>query len=153
MLPRPVGAARARNLGVTAAWGDWIEFLDDDGEWLPEKTTLQMKAAQSSNYLYPIVSSQLIARTARYELVWPRTLLSRPLSQYLLCRKSWSYDEGLLSTITLLFPKDLCCQVPFQDGLECYQHLAWMLRVMEHAGAGLEFVPIPLAIWHHAELR
>jgi glycosyltransferase involved in cell wall biosynthesis len=153
VLPRPVGAANARNLGVTAAWGDWIAFLDDDDEWLPRKTALQMKVAQSSNYLYPIVSSQLIARTSRYELVWPRTLPCKPLSEYLLARKSWSYGDGLLSTITLLFPKDLYSQVPFQAGLGRHQDLDWMLRVIEHAGAGIEFVPIPLAVWHQAEQR
>jgi len=153
VLPQPVGAARARNLGVTAAWGDWIAFLDDDGEWLPEKTTLQMKAAQSSKYLYPIVSSQLIIRPSRSDLVWPGTLPLKPLSPYLLTRKSWPYGEGLLSTITLLFPKDLYCQGPFHDGLERHQDLDWMLRVIEHAGAGLEFVPQPLAVWHRAERR
>jgi glycosyltransferase involved in cell wall biosynthesis len=116
VLPEPVGAASARNLGVTAAWGDWIAFLDDDDEWLPEKTTLQMKAAHQSKYMCPIVSSQVIARTSRHELVWPRTLPFKPLSEYLLSRRSWSYGDGLLSTITLLFPKDLYCQVPFQAG-------------------------------------
>jgi glycosyltransferase involved in cell wall biosynthesis len=153
VLPQPVGAATARNLGVTAAWGDWIAFLDDDTEWLPEKTTLQMKAAQSSKYLYPIVSSQFIARTSRNKLLWPRTLPCKPLSEYLLARKSWPYGEGLLSTITLLFPKDLYCQVPFQDCLEHYQDLDWMLRVIEHAGVGIEFVSKHLAVWHQAELQ
>jgi hypothetical protein len=76
-----------------------------------------------------------------------------PLSEYLLARKSWSYGDGLLSTITLLFPKDLYCQVPFQAGLERHQDLDWMLRVVKHAGAGLEFVPKPLAVWHQAEQR
>ena len=153
VLPQKVGAARARDLGVTAAWGDWIALMDDDDEWLREKTTLQMKAAQSSKYLYPIVSSQLIARTSRSELVWPRTLPFKPLSEYLLARKSCSYGQGLLSTMTLLFPKQLCCQVPFQMGLGRHQDLDWMLRAIEHAGAGLEFVPKPLAIWHQAEQR
>ena len=152
-LPRPVGAAEARDLGVTAAWGDWIAFLDDDDEWLPEKTTLQMKAAQSSRYLYPIVSSQIIARTSRSDLVWPRTMPFQPLSEYLLARNSWSYGEGLLSIITLLFPKDLYCQVPFKAGLERHQDLDWMLRAIEHAGAGIEFVPKPLAVWHQTEQR
>jgi glycosyltransferase involved in cell wall biosynthesis len=153
VLPKPVGAASARNLGVTAAWGDWIAFLDDDDEWLPEKTTLQMKAAQQSKYVCPIVSSQVIARTSRYELVWPRTLPFKPLSEYLLSRRSWSYGDGLLSTITLLFPKDLYCQVPFQAGLARHQDLDWMLRATEHTGAGIEFVPKPLAVWHQAEQR
>ena len=152
-LPRPVGAAKARDLGVTAAWGDWIAFLDDDDEWLPEKTTLQMQAARSSKYLYPIVSSQIIARTPHHDLVWPRTIPFQPLSDYLLARNSWSYGEGLLPIITLLFPKDLYCQVPFRPGLECHEDLDWMLRAIEHAGAGVEFVSQPLAVWHHIEQR
>lgn len=151
VLPQSVGVSGARNLGVTAAWGDWIAFLDDEDEWLPEKTRLQMEIAHNSAYQYPIVSSQLIARTSRYELVWPRTLPFKPLSEYLLARKSWSYGEGMLSTSTLLFPKNLYYQVPFQAGLECHQDLDWMIRVIEHAGVGIEFVPKPLAVWHQVE--
>jgi glycosyltransferase involved in cell wall biosynthesis len=153
ILPKPVGAASARNLGVRAAWGDWVAFLDDDDEWLPQKTALQMMAVQSSRFLYPLASSQLIARTSRYELVWPRTSPSQPLCEYLLTRKGWSYGDGLLSVITLLFPKELYCQMPFQAGLARHQDLDWMLRVTNHAGVGLEFIPKPLAVWHQAEHR
>lgn len=31
------GACEARNLGIKYAKGEWIGFLDDDDEWLPEK--------------------------------------------------------------------------------------------------------------------
>ena len=151
VLPQPVGTARARNLGVTAAWGDWIMFLDDNYEWLPDKTARQIAAAQSSEYLYPIVSSQIIARTSCHELVGRCPLPFKPLSEYLLARKIPPYGEGPLPTIALLFPKDLLCQVPLQTGLAPHQDWDWMLGIIAHAGAGIELVSEPLTVWHEVK--
>src|SRR5689334_18344661 len=39
------GAAVARNLGVQAARADWVAFLDDDDQWLPQKLHLQLVIA------------------------------------------------------------------------------------------------------------
>jgi glycosyltransferase involved in cell wall biosynthesis len=153
VLRRPVGAAQARNLGVESAQGSWIAFLDDDDEWLPEKIQLQMDRAGSSVFRYPIVCSQVIARTSRYEVVWPRSAPSEPLSEYLLARNSWSYGDGLLSTITLLLPKDLFESVPFRPELRRHQDWDWVLRAAKTTGAGIEFIAKPLAIWHQAERR
>src|ERR1700693_1233227 len=49
-LPDAVGAAQARNIAVKSARGGWIAFLDDDDEWVPEKTELQMERANGSKY-------------------------------------------------------------------------------------------------------
>jgi len=152
-LSEAVGASQSRNLAVQAAQGDWIAFLDDDDEWLPQKIDLQMARAVNSTFHYPIVGSQLLARTSAYEVVWPRTQPFEPLSEYLLARNSWSYGDGLLSTITLLFPRDLFDHVRFRSELRRHQDWDWLLRAAEMNGAGIEFIPRPLAIWHQAERR
>lgn len=153
MLEEPVGAAKARNLAAESARGEWIAFLDDDDEWLPEKIQLQIERAESSQYRYPIVCSQVCARSSHQELIWPRKAPSRPLSEYLLARSGFSYGEGLISTITLFVPKQLFELVPFRPDLRRHQDWDWVLRAALVPGAGIEFISKPLAVWYQAERR
>ena len=37
------GGNHARNIGIQKSHGEYIAFLDDDDEWLPEKTEKQVK--------------------------------------------------------------------------------------------------------------
>jgi glycosyltransferase involved in cell wall biosynthesis len=46
------GAAAARNVGVAAATGEWIAFLDADDEWLPPK--LEKQAAMIDSESEPV---------------------------------------------------------------------------------------------------
>lgn len=51
-IPIPPGQSKggnyARNLGINASSGEYIAFLDDDDEWLPEKISKQVEYLQNN---------------------------------------------------------------------------------------------------------
>lgn len=154
-LPIRGGAAAARNAGVAEAAGEWIAFLDDDDEWLPQKLERQIEVATRSEYEFPIVASRLTARSPKGDYIRPTRFLSlsEPISEYLLARNSLFQGEGLIQTSVLFTKKKLLQKVPFRTDLQRHQDWDWLLRVHNLAGVGIEFVPEPLAIWYVDEKR
>jgi glycosyltransferase involved in cell wall biosynthesis len=147
-LDESVGGGEARNMGVARSKGEWIAFLDDDDEWLPEKIERQMRAAANSTAEYPLVCSQVFARNPNAEFVWPENPPRAPISEYLLVRSRLGYGEGLMQTSTLLAKRELLQRVPFRKGLRKHQDWDWILRSVEVSGVEIVYVAEPLAIWN-----
>lgn len=63
--PRNRGGSAARNTGIRLAKGDYVAFLDDDDEWMPEKIMRQLQAIQGYD---AVVCASLIdgTRATRY---------------------------------------------------------------------------------------
>ncbi len=134
-LAENVGGGEARNLGVRAAGGEWVAFLDDDDLWLPEKLAVQLEhALRLPSGVVPVLTCPVLARSPKWEDVWPREPYKpgELLSEYLFCRKGWSYGSALLQTSTLMAPRTLLLTVPFARSLKKHQDWDWLLRAIQY---------------------
>jgi glycosyltransferase involved in cell wall biosynthesis len=131
------GGSDARNSGVRAACGEWIAFLDDDDEWLPDKIAQQMRAAHAMPDWFPVVSCRLIAQSPTTSRVLPLRTYEQPqsIADFLFCRTSLRDPGGVLQCSTLLAPRELLLAVPFKSGLPMHQDWDWLIRVAAHKGA------------------
>jgi len=157
LSPISLGVASARNAGVEQARADWVAFLDDDDEWLPQKLELQLQAAQKSTHSYPIIACRLIARSENVDLVWPYRF-PKPeeiLSEYLFCQSSLFTGEGIVIPSVIFTKKELLEMVPFTNGMQRKEDIDWLLRASGTEGAHVEFVSTlaPLAVWNIEENR
>lgn len=153
--PENVGGAQARNMGVNAAKGRWIAFLDDDDEWLPQKLEIQLKIAAKSRFRYPIVACRIFVRTPTGEFILPRRLPfnGEHISDYLMTRRSFFHGEGLVQTSMLFMPRELLLKIPFTAGLRRHHETDLLLRAFAIEGVGLEFADEPLGVWYKEECR
>ncbi len=134
-LPAAVGGSEARNVGVRAASGEWIAFLDDDDEWMPNKLERQLAMLPQAS-AEPILSCRFLARTDAGDRIWPERLPqpSEPLCEYLLTRPGLQRSEGFVATPTILARRSLLCRVPFRRGLKKHQDWDWVLRATREGG-------------------
>ncbi|MCW2691051.1 MAG: glycosyl transferase, partial [Mycobacterium sp.] len=101
-----VGAAQARQLGVTSSTGDVIALLDDDDVWKPDKLERQLAAAPNSDEW--ILSCRFVAGpNGRRPIVFPRRLIqpTDPVADYLFEFRSLRRGRSALQTSTLVFPR------------------------------------------------
>jgi len=153
--PTCCGGSEARNAGVRVARGEWVGFLDDDDEWLPEKIEAQMRAAHAMPDWFPVVSCRLIAQSLSASRILPAHPYqsSQPIADFLFCRSGLRDSGGVMQTSTLLAPRELLLALPFQSGLDLHQDWDWLIRAASYKGVGLSMVRRPLSIWRVEDAR
>lgn len=126
------GGNVARQAGIAAATGDLIALLDDDDEWHTDHLShlLDVVPAQAFADNRWIASSRLYAQRFNGKAqVWPKRLKtqSETIPQYIFRKKSLVGGVGFIQASTLLFPKVLGLEVPFDPSLKFHQDIAWLV--------------------------
>jgi hypothetical protein len=90
----------------------------------------------------------LLARSPDNERIFPRRLFKPgdAVSDYLFCRHSFAYGDGMLQTSTLLIKRDLLLEVPFLKGLKRHQDWDWLLKVGGRSDVEIVMLPEALTV-------
>ena len=150
--PYSLTAAGARNAGADHATGEWIAFLDDDDEWLPNK--LERQIAFASGRAPSLVSclSRVVTPTATY--IRPQVVYdnSTSIDEYLFDRRSLFKGPGFIQTSSYLLPRRLFDKVRFNVE-SAHDDWEFVLRLSKQAGARIETVPEVLVVLYFEEER
>ena len=136
-----MGACVARNTGIHAAKGEYIAFLDDDDEWLPEKIEKQMAVIKKSNAALVYCGNKCKNDETGKIIVKKKQYYRGNVFQKLL------YYNFIESTSYPLIRKDCLINVGLFDPLmQSAQDYDLWLRIAEEYT--IDYVPEPLVIYH-----
>ncbi|MEB3280997.1 MAG: glycosyltransferase family A protein [Lyngbya sp.] len=148
------GGATARNIGIDAAKGEYIAFLDSDDAWVPKKLEIQLNEILKHPHPEVIVSytqvfhslsgiSEKTYNNFDEKFIIPKQGKSdtETVSDYLFCKK------GKTLTSTLMLKRSLASTTRFRDGLRKHQDWDFCIR-LEAKGALFSFIQQPLTIWN-----
>jgi len=148
-----VGPGNARNQGAAAARAQWVAFLDDDDEWLPERLSRQWEAAGSSTDAVIVTClSHIVTPSARY--IWPRRPYDNvtSLGDYLFDRRTLFMGDSYLQTSSILMPRSLFDRFKFPPQ-SIHEDWDLWLRATKLGKARVITVPDALVVVHTEEER
>lgn len=146
VLRHPVnkGGAAARNLGISAAKGRYVAFLDADDLWVPHKLAWQLRSLKGKPKDAFVFSTLLSTNEYNEERVLPRRAPrnDETLADYML------KSGHIVQTSTLLVPMTLLRRCRFSENLRRFQDIDFVLQLQE-AGAYTICVNEPLVHWRN----
>jgi glycosyltransferase involved in cell wall biosynthesis len=150
--PDRLNASAARNFGADAAKGEWIAFLDDDDEWLPNKIERQLAFAEGKGDVLVTCLSRVETPTS--SSVMPQVIYDnvRPFDEYLFDRRSPFESLSFMQTSSFFMPAAVFQRIRFRlDAVHEDWDFALCLSIVH--GLRIETVPEVLTILYFDEPR
>ncbi len=126
-----MGSAETRNIGIRVSNGEYITFLDDDDEYLPEKVERQLSFMKEGDYDYSITDLDLYNEKERLIRQRKRTFIKEYSKEALL---KYHLMYHLTGTDSMMFKKEYLEKIkgfaPINVGDEFYL----MFRAIDNVG-------------------
>ena len=152
LLKENVNGAAARNIGIVQSNGELIAFLDSDDEWMPKKIETQIEYCKNFVEEDVLVFTKSDVRTQEGQnaliKIWPNRGLhpNEKIGDYLFC------NRGYLPTPSIMVPRRLAIEVPFNEKLQRHQDYDFLLR-LEEKGCQFHMIKEPLVIVHWEDMQ
>jgi glycosyltransferase involved in cell wall biosynthesis len=136
LISDKASSAFQRDLGVAAATGKYIAFLDDDDEWSPNKCTTQISLIESTDKPSSTISGARVRfRRFASQRLDTRSSFEVPtrnnLAKLLLARKTILYKGNSFGSTSLLGASDLIRRVRWHDDGVGHDDWGYLLRLAE----------------------
>jgi len=147
---QPLNISQARNLGLKESKGDYIAFLDDDDEWLPEKLKREIEVFNQGNEKLGLVYGGFIRIDENgKEFEWHTPILKGNIFEPYLCRQDPLTD----SASNPLIKKSVFKVVgEFDENLKCSEDWEFYLRLFRKFEADFTTEPV-VKIRSHSKYR
>lgn len=141
------GAGTSRNIGVNLSKGEYIAFLDDDDEWLPQKMKYQLQKMEEFNKSVPIFSfTRFFGKNHK---VFPRKNFNKneDISNFLFVR-NFFYGYGFIQTSTIIINRKLANKINFEKNLKKHQDWDFELKVNNLKNVEIVYLHEIYSIYH-----
>lgn len=143
---RGKGANASRNLGMEAARGDIIAFLDDDDYWLPEKLSRHVELHLNADFVYSNCITECHSRHGTFQYVFSKNIGFLNRTEAVEKLRSMLWCPKTSSCVTL--SRRVVQKQRWDEGLESFQDWDMWYRLLLKENVRIAYVDEPVCVFY-----